>query len=202
MQTIPLDDVKQLRTQLARAHVLAAERFRRAYEADPSNPHIHLDIQAQALLETARGVRLRTDAPIRYAIDANNVGIPYVEPGKPLYPFFAIARTPTAILEYWLIVTELTSSSASMMTKLIAESGEYDDALRRMTLPQITRALVPTLLPAAELRDDATALLEVTLSTRATEERIERRTLALDASNEFHFHSRAVLAEGRGGVVV
>lgn len=201
MQTIPLEEVKQLRSQLARAHVLAAERFRHAFEADPSNPHIHLAIQAAALLETARGVRLRGDATIRYAIE-DHVAIPYVEPGQPLYPFFAIARTPAAILEYWLIVTELTSSPASKMTKLIAESGEYDDALRRMTSPQITRALVPTLLPAAELRDDGTALLELTLSTRATEERIERRTLALDSSNEFHFHSRALLAEGRGGVVV
>lgn len=201
MQTIPLEDVKQLRTQLARAHVLAAERFRRAYELDPSNPHIHLAIQAEALLETARGVRIRGGAPIRYDI-VDNVGVPYVEPGKPLYPFFAIAKTPLAILEYWMIVSELTSSSASMMTKLIAESGEYDDALRRMSSPQIVRALVPSLLPAAELREDGTALLEVTLYTRAIEERIERRTLALDSTNEFHFHSRALLAEGRGGVVV
>lgn len=201
MQTIPLDEVKQLRTQLARAHVLAADRFRRAYELDPSNPHIHLTIQAEALLETARGLRVRGGAPIRYEI-VENVGVPYVEPGKPLYPFFAIAKTPAAILEYWLIVSELTSSSAAMMTKLIAESGEYDDALRRMSSPQIVRALVPTLLPAAELREDGTALLEVTLYTRAAEERIERRTLALDATNELHFHSRELLAEGRGGVAV
>jgi len=201
MQTIPLDDVKQLRSQLARAHVLAAERFRRAYELDPSNPLIHLTIQAQALLETARGVRLRNDATIHYDVSAN-VATPYIERGQPLYPFFTIARTPLAVLEYWLIVSELTSSSAAMMTKLIAESGEYDDALRRMSSPQIVRALIPTLLPAAELRDDGTALLEVTLYTRATEERIERRTLALDTSNELHFHSRALLAEGRGGVAV
>jgi hypothetical protein len=201
MQTIPLEDVKQLRTQLARAHVLAAERFRQAYELDPSNPHIHLTIQAGALLETACGVRLRGGGAIQYDI-TGNVAIPYVERGKPLYPFFTIAKTPLALLEYWLIVSELTSSSASMMTKLIAESGEYDDALRRMTSPQIVRALIPTFLPAAELRDDGTALLTVTLYTRATEERIERRTLALDAHNELHFHSRELLAEGRGGVLV
>jgi hypothetical protein len=201
MQTISLDDVKQLRTQIARAHVLAAERFRRAYQLDPTNPHIHLTIQAEALLETARGVRLRNGGAIQYDI-TGNVGVPFVERGQPLYPYFAIARTPLAVLEYWLIVSELTSSSAAMMTKLIAESGEYDDALRRMSSPQIVRALIPNLLPAAELRDDGTALLEVTLYTRAIEERIERRTLALDHRNELHFHSRELLAEGRGGVAV
>jgi len=201
MQTIPLDEVNELRAQLTRAHVLAAERFRRAFERNPGDPHIHLAIQAEALLETARGVRLRGGGAIRYDI-VDNVGTPYVVPGQPLHRSFSVARTPAAILEYWMIISEVTSSASSMMTKLIAESGEYDDALRRMESVQIVRALVPTLLPSAELRDDGTALLEVTLYTRASEERIERRTLALDQENELHFHSRQLLAEGRGGVGV
>ena len=46
------------------------------------------------------------------------------------------------------------------------------------------------------------ASLEVTVYTRASEERVERRMLTLDASNEFHFHSRELIAEGRGGVAV
>jgi hypothetical protein len=195
MQTIPLDEVKRLRAQIARAHALAAERFRTAFVDDPN---IHLAIQAEALLETARGVRLH-GGPIRYEI-AGNLSTPYVEPGRSLYPHFLIARTPVAILEYWLIVSELTSSAAWSVTKLIAEPCEYDDALRRMEMPQIVRALVPSLLPAAELKDDGTAMLTVTVYTRAGEERIERRTLMLDEQNELAFHSRELLVEGRGGV--
>jgi hypothetical protein len=197
MQTIPFDEVKRLRAQIARARALAAERFRTAFVDDPN---IHLAIQAEALIETARGVRLR-GGPIRYEI-AGNLITPYVEPGRSLYPHFIIARTPVAILEYWLIVSELIASAAWSVTRLIAEPGEYDDALRRMEMPQIVRALVPSLLPAAELRDDGTALLVVTVYTRAAEERIERRTLMLDEGNELSFHSRELLVEGRGGVGV
>lgn len=196
MQTIPLQEVKRIRAQLARAHVLAAERFRRTFVRDPN---IHLEIQAEALLETATGVRLRNGGRIRYEVEGQLV-TPYVVPGEPLYRHFALTKTPAAILEYWLIISELESSTAWAMTKLIAEQGEYDDALRRMQMPQIVKALVPSLLPAAELRDDGTAMLHVTVYSRAGEERIERRALLLDAHNEFAFHSRELLAEGRGGV--
>jgi hypothetical protein len=196
MQTISLQEVKRIRGQVARAHVLAAERFRRTFVRDPN---IHLEIQAEALLETATGVRLRDGGRIRYEIDGQLV-TPYVVPGEPLYRHLAVAKTPAAIFEYWLLVSELQSSAAWAMTKLVAEQGEYDDALRRMQMPQIVKALVPSLLPAAELRDDGTAMLYVTLYSRAGEERIERRALLLDPYNEFHFHGRELLAEGRGGV--
>ena len=53
---------------------------------------------------------------------------------------------------------------------------------------------------SVDARDDGTALLEATVYTRAEEERIERRQLLLDVHNEFHYHGRALLAEGRGGV--
>jgi len=66
--------------------------------------------------------------------------------------------------------------------------------------PQIVRALVASFLPSVELRDDGTASLEATLYTRADEERIERRQLLLDVLNEFHYHGRQLIAEGRGGV--
>ena len=32
------------------------------------------------------------------------------------------------------------------------------------------------------------------------EEGVERRTLLLDDKNEFHYHGRELIAEGRGGV--
>ena len=58
------------------------------------------------------------------------------------------------------------------------------------------------ILPSVEVRDDGTASLEATLYTRAEEERIERRQLLLDVHNEFHYHGRELMAEGRGGVRV
>jgi len=88
------------------------------------------------------------------------------------------------------------------MTRLIATADDYDAALMRMQSPQIVRALIVTHLPSVDARDDGTALLEATVYTRAEEERIERRQLLLDVHNEFHYHGRALLAEGRGGVRV
>ena len=52
------------------------------------------------------------------------------------------------------------------------------------------------------LSADGSAFLEATVYTRAAEERIERRLLLLDPHNEFHFHGRELIAEGRGGVRV
>ena len=85
------------------------------------------------------------------------------------------------------------------MTRVIASPAEYDEALRRMQSPQIVRALVGSFLPSVDLERSQ---LEVVVYTRAAEERIERRSLMLDPSNEFHFHGRELIAEGRGGVAV
>ena len=87
------------------------------------------------------------------------------------------------------------------MTTVIASSDEYDAALRRMQSLQIVRALVASFLPSVEFRSDGTAFLEATVYTRADEERIERRLLLLDSLNEFHYHGRELIAEGRGGVL-
>jgi hypothetical protein len=195
MQRIELAEVNRIRARIARAHVLAAERFRAAFAADP-DWRAHLEIQAAALLETAEGVRLRDRDRIAYRIDGRVI-TPYVVEGRPVWPYLTIDRTPEAVLEYWLIAAEL---AAWAMTKLIADGAEYDAALRRMQQPQLVRALIASFLPEAELRDDGTALLEVTVYTRADEERIERRLLVLEQDNELRFHSRELIAEGRGGV--
>jgi len=158
-----------------------------------------MEIQAAALLESAECVRIL--GTIRYDV-VDHLATPYVERGRPLFPFFEVERTEVGVFEYWLVISEILASAAWHVTKLIADPFEYDDALRRMQSPQIVRAIPPPLLPSAELRDDGTALLDVTVYTRAGEERIERRTLALDGENEFHFHGRVLLAEGRGGVAV
>jgi len=206
MQSLSLDDVKRIRASLARAHALAAGRFHEAFDrqldvAPEDRWRVHLEIQASALLETAEGVRLR-DGRIMYRVSADRTITPYVVEGEPLFPHFVIPRTPRAVFEYFLIISEILASSAWAVTKVIAVPGEYDDALRRMREPQLVRVHPGALLPAVEWRDDGTALLDVTLYTRAGEERIERRTLALDASNELHFHSRELLAEASGGVAV
>lgn len=207
MQTVSLDDVKRIRANVARAHALAAGRFHEAFDkqvdvATDDRWRVHLEIQATALLETAEGVRLRDGERIRYRVLEDRTITPYVVEGQPLFPHFIIRRTATALFEYWLIISEILASSAWAVTKVIAVAGEYDDALRRMRQPQMVRVLPGVLLPAVEWRDDGTALLYVTLYTRAGEERIERRTLALDANNELHFHSRELLAEASGGVAV
>ena len=203
MTPIALDDVVRIREQLARAHPIAAERFREAFAAQADLPpndrwRVHLEIQAAALLETARDMSLPDGLAIRYEIDGRTI-VPWVHHGEPIHPFFRIERTPAAMLEYWLVVSELLGSTAWHMTRLVATSAEYDDALRKMDQPQLVRALVGSFLPSAELYDDGTAALEATVYTRATEERIERRRLILDERQELHFHSRELIAEGRGG---
>lgn len=202
MQTIPIEAVNDIRAGIARAHALAAERFREQFASSPLPPEerwrSHLEIQAAALLESARHVSLR-DGWIRYDIEGTTV-TPYVARGEPLFRFFDIERTPEALLEYWWVISEILASSSWSTTRLIATSGEYNDALRRMQQPQIVRALVASFLPAAEWRDDGSAMLEVTVYARAGEERVERRLLALDPLNELSFHSRELIAEGRGGV--
>jgi len=193
---ISLDEVNDVRARITRARAIAAQRFREAFEAGRVQPEGHLAIQAAALLEVAEGVRVRGGGAIDYDIRGRNI-TPFVVRGEPLFPHLSVVRTPEAIFEYLLIISEILASPSWSVTKLIASSDEYDDALRRMKQPQIVRATFASFLPAVD-----EAMLEVTLHTRADEERIERRFLALDDHNEFHFHSRELIAEGRGGVSV
>jgi hypothetical protein len=198
---IPLDEVTEVRSRIARAHAIAAERFRAAFQSGAVAPEGHIAIQAAALLEVAEGTRVRGGGAIDYDIRGRDV-TPFVVRGEPLFPHLSVVRTHAAVFEYFMIVSELLASPSWSVTKVIATPEEFDAALRRMQQPQIVRATFASFLPAVDLRDDDTALLEVTLHTRAGEERIERRHLVLDERNEFHFHSRDLVAEGRGGVAV
>jgi len=195
---ISLDEVHDVRGRIAQARILAATRFREAFEAGSVAPEGHLAIQAAALLEVAHGTKIRGDGAIDYDIRGRDV-TPYVVRGEPLFPHLQVDRTPEAIFEYFMIVSEILASPSWSVTKLIASAEEYSEALRRMQQPQIVRATFVSFLPAV---DDEADMLEVTLHSRAGEERVERRVLALDAQNEFHFHSRELIAEGRGGVAV
>jgi len=195
---ISLDEVHDVRGRIAQARILAATRFREAFEAGSVAPEGHLAIQAAALLEVAHGTKIRGDGAIDYDIRGRDV-TPYVVRGEPLFPHLVVERTPEAIFEYFMIVSEILASPSWSVTKLIASAEEYSEALGRMQQPQIVRATFVSFLPAV---DDEADMLEVTLHSRAGEERVERRVLALDAQNEFHFHSRELIAEGRGGVTV
>jgi len=197
MTLVTHESVTAVRARIARAQQLAAVRFRDAFAAGPLPPVAHLRIQAAALIECAEGVSL--DGEIAYDVSVDLI-TPYVERGRPIYPYFQVARTPEAIFEYWLIISEIEASTSWKMTRLIASAGEYAQALDRMQSPQIVRALVASFLPEADIRADGSATLEATVYARAGEERIERRTLLLDVMNEFRFHSRELIAEGRGGV--
>ena len=199
MTLLPLDSVAAVRARIARAQQLAALRFREAFAVAPLPPVAHMRIQAEALIESAEGVKL--DGEIGYDVTVDVV-TPYVERGRPIYPYFEVARTPEAIFEYWLVISEIEASNSWRMTRVIATAEEYAEALGRMRSPQIVRALVASFLPDVDIRADGTAMLEATVYSRAGEERIERRTLFLDVMNELHFHARALIAEGRGGVVV
>jgi hypothetical protein len=195
--TLSRDEVDGVRDRVARAHELAAAQFRDTFVAGQTLPTAHLEILAAALIEYAEGVRL--DGRVQYQLDGDVI-TPFVVPGEPLFKYFEVERTPSAVFEYWLVISEIMASNSWRMTTLIASADEYDAALRRMQSPQLVRALVTSFLPSVDLRDDGTAALEVTVYTRADEERIERRLLLLDALNEFHYHGRELIAEGRGGV--
>ena len=201
---IAIEDVERIRAQVARANELAAARFRESFAAQSDIPpnerwRSHLEIQAGALLETARDVRAH--GRVHYDLMGRTV-IPFVVRGEPLFRHFAIAKTPAALFEYWIVVSSILASSQWSVTKVIATSEEYNAALAKMQQPQIVRALIASFLPEAEWRDDGGAHLEVTLYTRADEERIERRLLTMGADQEWTFHSRELIAEGRGGVRV
>ena len=184
MTTVSLPEVADVRARIARAHERANAEFRETFVPGVTPPTRYLEIVARTLIEEARGVRL-TGEP--YAIDNGLI--------VPIYENFDVDAD--ALFEYWIISSEITGSPSWRMTKVIATPDEYDDALKRMRSPQIVRALVASFLPSYEHNS-----LEVTVYTRAVEERVERRMLTLDASNEFHFHSRELIAEGRGGVGV
>jgi hypothetical protein len=197
--TLSLEAVERVRRRIARAQELAALRFRDAFAVAPLPPKAHLAIQAAALVECAAGVRVRGE--IRFDVIGDEV-TPFVERGKPVYEFFDVDRNPESIFEYWLVISDIESSTSWRMTRVVATPEDYDAALTRMQSPQIVRALFVSHLPTVDIRDDGTAMLEVTVYTRSGEERIERRQLRLDARNEFHFHTRELLAEGRGGLFV
>jgi hypothetical protein len=197
VSTLSRADVDRIRDGIARAHELAAAQFRDTFVAGETPPSAHLQILAAAMLEYAVGVRAM--GAIQYQIDGDTI-TPFVVPGQPLFRYFEVDRTPSAIFEYWMIISEIIGSTSWRMTTLIAGPEEYDAALRRMQSLQIVRALIASFLPSAEVREDGSAFLEVTVYTRADEERIERRLLLLDPHNEFHFHGRELIAEGRGGV--
>ncbi|HEY5609920.1 MAG TPA: hypothetical protein VIL97_01830 [Thermoanaerobaculia bacterium] len=204
MTPIPLSEVTAIRERFARGRELTAARFRDAFAASDAPPNerwrSHLEIQAASMLDALEYVSLPGALKVHYEIDGRVIR-PFVKPNTPLYPFFAIEKTPPALLEYWIFVSELSSSGAWSMTRLVATSEEYNDALARMQQPQLVRSLVAAFLPAGEFRDDGNAMLDVTLYTCAGEERVERRRLLLDENQEFHFHSRELIAEGRGGAL-
>lgn len=201
MTTLTLDAVQRVRERIAQAHALANERFREAFASSvaPLPPKAHMAMQAAALVENASGLRVRGE--IRYDVIGDE-STPYVERGRPVYEFFDVDRNPEAIFEYWLVISDIVGATSWRMTRLIASADEYDAALMRMQSPQIVRALNLTHLPSVDARDDGTAILEATVYTRAEEERVERRQLLLDVHNEFHYHGRQLIAEGRGGVRV
>lgn len=193
---LSIAEVTLVRARIATARAAAAQKFREVFTPDLP-PTAHLELQANALLEASDSVRVM--GRIQYAVDADLI-TPYVEPGRPIYEFFDLDPTPLAVFEYWMIISEITASSSWAMTRVIATADEYNDALRRIDAPQLVRVLHGALLPDVDLRDDGTAMLDVTVYTRADEERVERRSLFLDAHREFHFHGRELIAEGKGGV--
>ena len=181
MTALTAADVTRIRERIARAHEIAAIEFRDSFVPGKTDPTTHLQLLADALIGESDGIRLRGPA---YEIRNGMI--------EPRYENFIVERTPVTIFEYWLIVSEITGSDAWRMTKLIASADEYDAALKRMQSPQIVRALVASFLPSVE-----GSRLEATVYTRAGGERIERRQLVLDEHNEFHFHGRELIAEGR-----
>jgi hypothetical protein len=223
MDIIPLEEVEAIRARRREALALAAQRFQEHFAASTDLPpnerwRGHLQIQAAALLEKASGVHLAAGYSIAYAVEegAGRIVQPYavakgaasqppperLDPGAALYRYFTLEPTREALLEYWFVVSEIVSSPSWAVTRLIVEGTEYDEALRQMKQPQMVRPFAAAFLPAGEWRADGTALLEVTVYTRARKERIERRVLLLDRHREYQFHNRELIAEGSGGVAV
>ncbi len=181
MTSLSLNDVDRVRARIARAHEIAAIQFRESFVLGQTLPTAHLQMLADALIGESEGIRLIGPA---YEIRDGLI--------EPNYENFVVERTPVAIFEYWLIISEITGSDSWRMTKLVTSSDEYDAALKQMRSPQIVRALVPSFLPIVD-----GSMLSIVVYSRAGEERIERRQLFLDDRNEFHFHRRELIAEGR-----
>lgn len=186
---VTFDEVRAIRERIYYAQRLAAARFRDAFANGDASPLLHLELQANALVECAKGVHAH--APVRYTANGD-----VVTPQLAL----TVDDTPAAIFEYWLLMSEILTSPSWPMTRVLASDDEFDDALRRMEQPQIVRALHGSLLPDVDLRSDGRAVLRVVVYTRAGEERIEQRVLLLDGNREFHFHGREMWVEGRGGI--
>ncbi len=201
---IPLEEVVRVRQAVSDAHEVAAAHFRSAFDKSDLPPEqrwgVYMHIRADALLASAKHIRLR-DGRIVYEFDGRAV-TPYVVAGEPVYKHFEVPRRGEAIFEYFVLVSEIFATPAWNLTRVVASAADYDIALNTMKQPQIVDATFVSFLPVVDIRDDGTAMLHVTLYTRAGEERVERRTLALDATNEFRFHSRTLVCEGRAGVVV
>ncbi|MEA2163790.1 MAG: hypothetical protein QOK37_1917 [Thermoanaerobaculia bacterium] len=199
MTTLSLDAVERVRARIASAHDLANARFREAFASGPLAPKAHMAMQAAALVECASGLRVHGE--IRYDVIGDE-STPYIAGlrDRPVYESFDVDRNAEAVFEYWMVISDIVGATSWRMTRLVATPEEYDAALMRMQSPQIVRALIVTHLPSVDVRDDGTAMLEATVYTRADEERVERRQLLLDVHNEFHYHGRELIAEGRGGV--
>jgi len=175
------EDVGRVRARIARAHEIAAIQFRETFVLGQTLPTAHLQMLADALIGESEGIRLNGPA---YEIRDGLI--------EPNYENFVVERTPITIFEYWWIISEITGSDSWRMTKIITSPDEYNVALKQMRSPQIVRALVPSFLPSVD-----GSLLSVVVYSRAGEERVERRQLFLDDRNEFHFHGRELIAEGR-----
>jgi hypothetical protein len=201
---IPLVEVERVRRAVDEAHDVAASRFRGAFEQSPLPPEerfgMYMQMRADALLEAATYVRVRSGR-ISYSFDGRAV-TPYVVAGEPVYSHFEVPRIGEAIFEYFVLTGEVLATPTWNLTHILATTDEYDAALKTMQQPQLVDVTVASFLPQVDVREDGSALLQVTVYTRAVEERVERRTLALDPWNEFHFHSRALIAEGAAGVAV
>lgn len=218
MTIIPWRDVEDLRARVTNAHVETATRFRELFEQTESGAgdplRQHMTLLANSLIRAARHLTLAEGSEIRILLRDDRTVLPFVSPGgesqvgddaEPrdvLFRWIQLDGTAAAVLEYWMIISEILGSAAWRMTRLIASGDEFREALDRMLQPQLIRPLFLQHEPVVELRDDSTATLEVTLYSRAGEERIERRHLVLDDAQEFHLHHRDILAEGSGGVVV
>lgn len=225
MESLSLEQVQDTRARFAEARQIAAGRFRESFAQQDSLPpnerwRSHLEIQAASMLDVARGVSLESGLRIAYLLDEREGRVIYpvviardapypkvtdperLAPTVSLFPFFRIAKTVEALFEYWIFTSELLSSSAWPMTRVIATYEEFNQTLAGMTQLQLVKALTVNFLPSGEFREDGTAILEVVVYSRAGEERIERRELLLDRNQEFNFHSRDLIAEGRGGIRV
>lgn len=201
---IPLVEVERVRNTVEEAHEVAAARFREEFEGSPLPPEerfgMYMQSRADALVAAARYVRIRSGR-IAYEFDGRSV-TPYVVAGEQLWPYFEVPKVAEAVFEYFVLTGEIVATPAWNLTRVIASPAEYDSFLKSMKQPQLVNVGMREFLPEADVREDGTALLQVTVYTRAGEERIERRALLLDEWNEFHFHARQLMAEGSAGVAV